>query len=95
MTRTDVDLLQTIANQVAVAVRHARSDTRIRQQDEREALIASISRKVRETSTVETAVQVSERELERALSSKKIRVVLSASPQAGRAEAESKPGGSL
>lgn len=92
MTQADADLLQSIANQVAVAVRHARSDTRVREQSEREALIASISRKIQETTTVENALQVTVRELGRALGSKELSVVLSASPQAGPAGAESKPG---
>ena len=92
MTQADVDLLQSIANQVAVAVRNTRSYILVQQQVEREALIASISQKIQETTTVENALQVTVRELGRALGSKKMRVVLSASPQAGRAEAESKPG---
>jgi nitrate/nitrite-specific signal transduction histidine kinase len=91
MTQADVDLLQTIANQVAVAVRYARSSTRVQPPDERKALVDSISQKIRETTTIENAMQVAERELERALGSKKLRVVLSASSQAGRWEAESKP----
>ncbi|MBN2085757.1 MAG: GAF domain-containing protein [Anaerolineales bacterium] len=93
VTQADVDLLQSLANQVAVAVRHARPDTEGPQQVERKALIASIGRRIRETSTVKNALQVAERELGRALGSKKMRVVLSASPQAGQAEAESQPGG--
>jgi GAF domain-containing protein len=91
MTQADVDLLQSIANQVAIAVRHARSYPLVQQQVEREALIASISRKIQETTTVENALQVTVRELGRALGSKEMRVVLSASPQAGPTDAESKP----
>jgi HAMP domain-containing protein/putative methionine-R-sulfoxide reductase with GAF domain len=90
-TPADVDLLQTIANQVAVAFRNP-GPSAPALPDERQALIASINQKIRETTTVENALRVAEFELGRALGFRKIRVVLSASPQAGRAEMESHPG---
>jgi len=86
MTQADADLLQSIASQVAVAVRHARLYLPVQQVLEREARIASISRKIRETKTVEDALQVTVCELGRALDPREIRVVLSESPQAGPAE---------
>jgi nitrate/nitrite-specific signal transduction histidine kinase len=92
VTQADADLLQSIANQVAVAVRYARSNTQDQQRLEREALIVSINQKIQETTTVEDALRVAIRELGRALGSKVMHVVLSASPQAGQGEAESKPG---
>jgi nitrate/nitrite-specific signal transduction histidine kinase len=95
MTQADADLLQSIANQVAIAVRHADSTPQVRQQAEREALIASISRKIQETTTAEDALQVTVRELGHALGSKKMRVVLTASRSAGPVEAESRSGGDV
>lgn len=87
VTQADADLLQSIANQVAIAVRYARSYIQVQQHIEREALIVSINQKIQETTTVENALRVAVRELGRALGSKETRVVLTVFP-----EAESKPG---
>jgi nitrate/nitrite-specific signal transduction histidine kinase len=67
LTEADVDLLQSVANQVASALQNARAYQQTQQQVAREALIANINQQIQTTSDIEEALQVAVRELGRAL----------------------------
>ena len=79
LKQEDADLLQSLANQVAIALQNARSYTAAQDRAEHQAMISSISQKIQNTSTVEGALQVVVRELGQALSVQDARVILKAS----------------
>lgn len=76
LEQEDADLLQAIANQVAIALRNARSYTEVQARAEREALLASIGQKIQNATTVEAVLQTMARELGQALKSKNTRVMI-------------------
>jgi GAF domain-containing protein len=67
LSPTDIDLLQAIASQVAIALQNARVYQQAQRQADREALIGNIAQQIQGTASIEEAIQVAARELGRAL----------------------------
>ena len=70
LQQEDADLLQSVANQVAVALRNARLYKETQQRAQNEALLRSINQKISSTTDMETAMKVAIRELGEALGTK-------------------------
>lgn len=82
LDQTDADLLRSIANQVAVALRNARLYEDAQRQAAREILVNDINQKILSTTTMKEALQVAVRELGRASGSSGTRVQLKSGGQA-------------
>jgi hypothetical protein len=80
LTQADADLLQSIANQVAIALQNAQIYALKQQQAEQQALISTISQKIQSTNSIEDTLMVAVRELGRAVNAPKTRIQIFAKP---------------
>ena len=78
LKQEDADLLQSLANQVAIALQNSRSYVQAQRQADREALVNAIGRKIQSAASVDDAIQVAIRELGRALGAQRTHVKLHA-----------------
>jgi putative methionine-R-sulfoxide reductase with GAF domain len=76
LTQNDADLIQAVANQVAIALQNARSYEEAQHHAEREALINTIAQQIQSTTTIDNALQIAVRELGRALGARRTSVQL-------------------
>lgn len=76
LTTEDVQLLQTLANQVAIALQNATLYAGAQAQAQQEALINQITQKIQETTTVEGALQIAVREIGRAVKAQQAHIRL-------------------
>lgn len=83
---SDSQLLETIAGQLAVALRNARLLSQIQQEAEQEALINTINRKIAQTTDIDAAMRVAATELSRALDGRETAVRLEINGANGRDE---------
>ncbi len=82
----DLDVLQSVANQLAVALRNSRLYTDARRRAEREMLANQISQRILQTVDVESALKVAIRELGEALDASDTRVALRVEEESTSAE---------
>lgn len=73
---SDAELLQLIANQVAIALRNARLYATTQQLAQREALINAINQQILSTTDISTALQVAIREVGRATGAERVQIRL-------------------
>jgi len=67
LTEEDVTLLQSIANQVAIALQNAAAYRQTQRRAEREAMLARIVQQIQRTTDIDDALKITARELGRAL----------------------------
>ncbi len=74
LSNEDIDLLQAIASQVAVALQNARLYARTQEQAEREAVINAIGQEIQQATTMERVLQIAAQELGRSLDVERVTV---------------------
>jgi GAF domain-containing protein len=79
LTQNDADLIQAVANQVAIALQNSRSYAEAQRRAERESLINTIAQQIQSTTTIDNALQIAARELGRATGAARTYVQLNVS----------------
>lgn len=79
LQQDDTELIQSVANQVAIALQNIRAYEQVRQQAERGELINVISQRIQSATDVDNALQIAVREVGRALGAPRVSVRLKTS----------------
>jgi GAF domain-containing protein len=80
LTYEIADLLQSIANQVAIAVQNSRLYSTAQRQADREALLLSINQKIQNETSIENVLRIAAHELGQALSLKRALIQVNSNP---------------
>jgi putative methionine-R-sulfoxide reductase with GAF domain len=83
LKQEDADLLQSIANQVAVALQNTQVYAQVQHQASREALISAIGQRIQHTTTADEALKIAVREVGRALGIQRATIKLETKPGDG------------
>ena len=78
LKQEDADLIQSVANQVGIALQNARSYAQAQRRAERETLINTIGQRIQGAATIDSALQIAVRELGRAVGAQRTSVQLNA-----------------
>ena len=91
LKQSDADLLQSIANQVAIALQNARLYQDVQHKAEHETLINRMSQRIQNAATIEHVLQIAAQELGKALGGRETSVQLSMRSENGP-EIDGRPG---
>ncbi len=80
----DAEMLQAVANQVAIALQNARTYAQVQQRAEQEAILNKINQKIETATTIETVLDVTARELRQAFGAQRTVVELTAKRNNGK-----------
>ena len=83
LTQEDQQIVQSIANQVAIALQNTRSYEQAQQQAERETAINTISQRLQSAVTLDDVLTIAARELGQTLGAQRVTATLAASQLAG------------
>jgi hypothetical protein len=93
LTQADAELLQSIANQVAIGLRNAELYEYAQQSAEREAVVNVINQRIQQAASLDVVLQTAAEEIGRALGARETTIQLDASVAAAEQAPGAKNGG--